>query len=81
MMIVLLLSAIPAVLAAGFDSFALALLALAGGVWAAALYVCSVAPVVAGQRTTITETVATGLSTVAGMVGVLGLLLILNPVF
>jgi hypothetical protein len=79
MITVLALSAIPAVLAAGFDSFAMALLAVAGLVWAAALYVCSVAPVVSGQGVSITETVATGLSATAAVVAALGLLLLLTP--
>jgi hypothetical protein len=71
---VLVPSAIPAVLAAELDSLGLALLALVGLVWAAALYVCSVAPVVSGRGVTITETVATGLSSMAGVVAALGLL-------
>ena len=79
MMTLLALSAIPAVLAAGFDSLALALLAVAGLVWTAALYVCSVAPVVAGRGVTTSETVASGLSTMAGIVAAVGLLLLLIP--
>jgi len=75
------LSAIPAVLAAGFDSAPMALLAVAGLVWAAGLYVCSVAPLVAGRRATITEIVATGLSTTAAFVASLGLLMALIAVF
>lgn len=81
MITVLALSAIPAVLAAGFDSTAMALLAVAGLVWAAALYVCSAAPLVAGRRAMITEIVATGLSTTAAFVASIGLLMALIPFF
>ncbi len=76
MAIVLVLSAIPAVMAAGFDSLGLALLAAAGLVWAAALYVCSVAPVVAWRQASITESVATGLSTAAAVTAIAGLVMI-----
>lgn len=79
MITLLALSTIPAVLAAGFDSLALALLAVAGLVWAAALYVCSVAPLVTGRGVTTTEVVASGLSTMAGIVAAVGLLLLLIP--
>ncbi len=77
MITVLVLSAIPALLAAGLDSVGLALVAGAGLVWAAALYACSVAPVVAGQDRNVNEIVATRLSMVAATIATIGVLMIL----
>ncbi len=70
---ILILSAIPATLAAGFDSVGLALVAGAGAVWAAALYICSVAPVIAGGATSVNERLSTGLSMLAASLTLVGI--------
>ena len=70
---VLVLSVIPAALAAAFDSAGFALLAGAGLVWATAIAVCSMAPVVAGKNHTANETIAQGLSMIAAAIAVVGL--------
>lgn len=62
---VLVLSAIPAVLAAGFDSVGLALLAVAGLMWAGALYTCTVAPVIVDRHHNLNESLAVMLSLLA----------------
>ena len=77
MITVLVLSAVPALLAAGLDSVGLALVAGAGLVWAAALYACSVAPIVAGPGHNVNEVVATRLSMLAATMATTGVLMIL----
>lgn len=74
---VLVLSAVPAVLAAGFESPGLGLIAGAGLIWAAALYLCSFAPLVIGGAINLNQTVATTLSTAAAGLAASGVLLIL----
>lgn len=74
---VLLLSAVPAVLAAEFDSTGLGLLALAGLVWAGALYACSMAPMIAGARRNGNEVIAAGLSSIAAIVAFAGIVTML----
>jgi hypothetical protein len=71
--IIIILTAIPAALATAFDSVGFGLLAVAGGLWAAALGVCSTAPVIAGRRHTVNETVAATLSLLAAGIATLGL--------
>ncbi|MBT8166382.1 MAG: hypothetical protein HKO63_00715 [Acidimicrobiia bacterium] len=74
---ILMLTAIPAVLAAAFDSIGLGLVAVAGIVWAAAIGVCSVAPVVPGRSHTVNEAVASTLSAAAAAIAISGVLVIL----
>ena len=77
MLQVLVLSAIPALAAASLGSAGLALLAGAGLLWAAALYACSVAPVVAGSLgRSVNEAVATTCSVLAGAVAILGIVVL-----
>jgi len=70
---ILILTAIPAALATALDSVGFGLMAVAGGLWAAALGVCSVAPVVAGRGHTINEIIASTLSMLAAAIGTVGL--------
>lgn len=69
----LVLTVIPVALAAAFASVGFALLAVAGLVWAAAISVCSTAPVVAGRSHTLNETVASTLSMIAAGIAITGL--------
>lgn len=73
---ILILAAIPATLAAGFDSVGLALLAGAGVAWAAALYICSTVPVIAGSAASLNERLSTGLSILAASLVSFGLLVL-----
>jgi len=71
---VLLAASLPAVLAAGLDSAGLGLVAWAGVVWAASLYICSSAPVVAGQSgRSINEAVASVMEMIAIVIAVAGI--------
>ena len=72
MITILILSAIPAVLAVDLDSGGFALLAIAGFVWACAHFASSVAPIVVGAKRTTNETIAVALSTLAALVAVAG---------
>lgn len=71
---ILLASAVPATLAAGFDSPGLALLAVAGFLWAAAVFVCSTAPLIAGISSSLNERISTLLSVAAGSTAAAGAL-------
>jgi hypothetical protein len=74
---VLALGAVPVIMAAGFESVWLALFAGVGLVWAAAIYVCSMAPMVAGRERNLNEAVAETLSIVAAVAATTGLFLML----
>jgi hypothetical protein len=74
MITVLVLAAIPAAVAAGFDSVGFGLLAVAGLAWAGALYACSVAPMIVGEKHNGNEAIAAGLSTVAALVALAGII-------
>lgn len=74
---ILVLTVIPAGLAATFDSVGFGLLAAAGLVWAFAVAVCSLAPVVAGRNHSANETLSQGLSMIASAVAVVGLAAVL----
>ncbi len=76
----LIVSAIPAILAAGFDSPGFALLAAAGATWAAALYICSVAPVITGGTTSVNERLSTGMSVLAASLASGGALILTTAV-
>ena len=73
MITVVVLSVIPVVLAVDLDSAGFALLAVAGFVWAGALFASSVAPIVIGARGNANETIAVTLSTIAAVAAVAGL--------
>ena len=74
MLQVLLATSVPALLAAGLDSPGLGLVAGAGVVWAAGLFICSSAPVVAGQSgRSVNEAVASVMATLAMLVAVAGI--------
>lgn len=69
----LALSAIPAALAAVFDSAGLALVALAGLVWGLGVYTCAAAPVVpARSGRALNDRVAMGLSVGAATLALAG---------
>ena len=74
---ILILTALPAALATVFDSVGFGLLTAAGLVWAAAIAVCSAAPLVAGRSHTVNETLASTLSTLAALVAIAGLVVVL----
>ncbi|MGI9648227.1 MAG: hypothetical protein ACR2OI_06880 [Acidimicrobiia bacterium] len=64
---------IPALLAARLDSAGLAFVAAAGLLWAAGIYLCSTAPVVAGRRRrSVNETLTSALTTLAALLAVVG---------
>ena len=64
---------IPVLPAAGLDSAGFGLMAIAGLFWIAALYLCSIAPVVAGHsRRSVNETLTYGLTTLAMLAGTAG---------
>ena len=74
MLAILALSAVPAALAARFDSVALGLVALAGLLWAGAAFTVTALPAVPGRRQSIINgIVATGLSTIAAIVATVGM--------
>lgn len=75
---ILLLAAIPATLAAQYDSPGLGLIALAGALWAIAASICSKAPVIAGGATSINERLSTGLSIVAAVLAFAGLAVVVG---
>ncbi len=77
MVTVLLLSIVPALLAAGLGSAGLALIAAAGLLWAAALFACSRAPVVEGRAASLNESFSTGLSVLATAAAAAGVILVL----
>ena len=70
---ILSLTVIPAGLAAVFDSVGFGLLAAAGLVWAFAVAVCSIAPVVESGNRSANETLSQGLSMIASVIAVVGL--------
>ena len=73
MFAILALSTVPAVLAAGFDSVGLALVATAGVIWALGVYTCTAAPVVPARTgAALNDRVAALLSIVAGVVATIG---------
>lgn len=74
---ILMLTIIPAALAAAFDSVGFGLLAAAGLVWAFAVAVCSMAPVVAGRNRSANETISQGLSLIATAITAIGLVAVL----
>ena len=74
---ILVLTVIPAGLAAAFDSVGLGLLAAAGLLWAFAVAVCSMAPVVAGRNQSANETISQSLSMIAGAIAAVGLVAVL----
>ena len=80
MLTILILSAIPAVLAAEFDSAGLALVAMAGVIWALGIYACAAAPVVPSRAgPPINDRLATALSagaTLLALAGVATMLLV-----
>ena len=78
MLTILILSAIPALLAAGFDSVGLAVVAAAGVVWAAGVSLCTVMPLVpARSGPSINDRMATVLSVLAAGLATAGALLII----
>ena len=80
MTVLLLLSMVAGLTAAGFDSPGLGLIAAAGLTWAAALSLCTVVPVVGRGGHPVNEPLAEGLSTVATLLGSAGTLLLLAAV-
>jgi hypothetical protein len=74
MLTILALSAIPAVLAAGFDSLGLALVAAAGLIWAMGVYACTAAPVVPSRSgEPLNDRLAMALSTGAALLALAGI--------
>ncbi len=73
---VLVLTAIPVVLAAGLDSTGFGLVAGAGFLWTAALYACSKAPVIAGRHVTFNESAGAFLSLLATVLAIAGVLMV-----
>lgn len=71
-----MLTAIPVVLAAGYDSAGFGLVAGGGLLWAAALFVCSDAPVVVGRRATLNESAGALLSLLAAALAITGVLMV-----
>ena len=64
---------ISALLAAGLDLAGLALVAAAGLLWAAGLYLCLIAPVVVGRHgRSVNEAVASTLTTIAAVMVLVG---------
>ena len=72
MYIILLASAVPASLAAHFESPGLALLGGAGFLWALAVFVSSSAPVVAGPSSSLNERISALLSVTATLAATAG---------
>jgi hypothetical protein len=67
------LFAIPAVLAAGFESVGLALVAAAGVMWRVGVYACGAAPVVPGRSgPALNDRLAIALSTLAAILALTG---------
>ena len=76
MLVMLALSTIPALLAAGFDSVGLAVIAIAGVMWAAGISLCTTAPVVAARSGSALNTrLAIALSMVAAALATGGVIL------
>ena len=76
MLLILSLSTIPALLAAGFDSVGLAVVAIAGVTWAAGISLCTTFPLVAARSgQALNDRIAVVLSTVAAVLAIVGVLL------
>ena len=75
MLTILVLSTVPAALAARLDSAALGLVAAAGLLWAGAAFTVSTLPAVPGRRRTcVNAGLAAGLSAVAAIAAIVGLI-------
>jgi hypothetical protein len=64
------------VLAAGFDSVGLAFLAVAGLMWAGALYACTVAPVIVDRHHNLNESLSVIISILAAALAGVAVLVI-----